>query len=110
MARLDAASPVFRLPMAQKSRPTVARASWAANWRSRARGLVGARARHLLGACLNRLGAPAAVQNTRVHDPVAGRTFEVDVGTLFTRISVDGRDFYFNRLTGRFDGSGTGCG
>lgn len=40
-------------------------------------------------------------------DAVTGQHFEVTHGDAFTRISVDGRDYYFT-LDGSFDGTGMG--
>ena len=42
-------------------------------------------------------------------DIVTGGVIEVKVGSLFTRLSVNGRDYYFDRITGRFAGTGQGC-
>jgi hypothetical protein len=42
-------------------------------------------------------------------DGVTGQKVAVSVGDLFVRLSIDGRDYYFDRLTGRFDGTGLGC-
>jgi hypothetical protein len=58
---------------------------------------------------LNRLGVPGAVQETAIEDGLTGQSIHVHVGVLFTRISVNGRDFYFHRLSGRLDGTGSGC-
>lgn len=62
-----------------------------------------------LGLALRRLGVPGCVRPVEIHDPVSGRTVKVSVGPLFTRIEIDGRDFYFDRFSGRFDGTGQGC-
>lgn len=75
-------------------------------------GLVGRLAARLLilvGGCLDRCRLPGAIRPVRVEDPLTGQNLAVHVGTLFVRISVDGRDYYFDRLTGRFDGTGMGC-
>ncbi|HEV3259945.1 MAG TPA: hypothetical protein VG013_23960 [Gemmataceae bacterium] len=63
----------------------------------------------LLGRILKRLGIPGALQDTTINDPVTGQDIRVSVGTLFTKISVNGRDYYFHRLSGRYDGAGLGC-
>ena len=67
------------------------------------------RLRMLLGRFLGRVGAPGLVQSGEIRDAVSGQKIEIAVGLLFTRISIDGRDYYFRRLTGRFDGTGQGC-
>jgi hypothetical protein len=67
--------------------------------------LIG-RIRETAHRLLNRLGVPGAVAPLAYRDAVTGCTLTVDVGVFFTRISVDGRDYYFDRVTGRFDGTG----
>jgi hypothetical protein len=67
------------------------------------------RIREATGKLLTRLRVPGAISNTVVEDTLTGQNIEVRVGALFTRISINGRDYYFNRLTGKFDGTGMGC-
>jgi hypothetical protein len=67
------------------------------------------RVKELVGTILNRLRIAAPVRNARIEDVLTGQKVEIRAGVLFTRISVDGRDYYFDRLTGRFDGTGSGC-
>ena len=61
------------------------------------------------GNLANRLGLPGTIRPLRYLDPLTGCLIEVRVGNLFTVISVDGRDYYFRRFSGRFDGTGSGC-
>jgi hypothetical protein len=63
-----------------------------------------------LGCLLNKMGIPGAVREVSIDDKATGQYIQVSTGRLFTRLSVNGRDYFFNRLTGRFDGTGTGCG
>jgi hypothetical protein len=56
-----------------------------------------------------KLRLPGAIRDSMVEDEATGQRIEVRVGRLFTRISINGRDFYFDRFSGRFDGTGTGC-
>lgn len=58
---------------------------------------------------LNRLGVPGVIRPMRYHDAVTGQQIEVKTGVFFTVVSIDCRDYYFDRVTGRFDGTGTGC-
>ena len=67
------------------------------------------RLREWAGRFLNRLGFAGAVQETEVEDQLTGQHVRVRVGDLFTVISVNGRDYYFHRLSGKYDGSGMGC-
>jgi hypothetical protein len=67
------------------------------------------RARQWLCRILNRAGVPSAIQPVEFDDQFTGQHVAVSVGELFMCISVGGRDYYFDRLTGRFDGTGTDC-
>lgn len=58
---------------------------------------------------LRRTGFPGQIQDAVIDDSLTGQHVEVKVGLYFTKISVNGRDYYFHRLTGRFDGTGMGC-
>lgn len=63
-----------------------------------------------IGRLLNRLRVPGCIRPVEFIDETTGRHIKVTTGSLFTRISVDGRDYYFRRISGRYDGSGMGCG
>lgn len=65
------------------------------------------RGRLWLGRCMNRLGLAAPIQPTEIYDPATGQRIAVTVGDLLVRLTVNGRDFYFHRITGRFDGTGS---
>jgi hypothetical protein len=65
------------------------------------------RLREWLGRSLNLLGAPGAIREMEFSDQLAGQHIAVSVGELFVCMSVNGRDYYFDRLTGRFDGTGS---
>jgi len=68
------------------------------------------RARYWVGWTLWKLGFPGLVCNLDITDSVTGQHIHIKTGPLFTKIQIDGRDYYFNQLTGRFDGTGMGCG
>jgi len=68
-----------------------------------------ARGRQLVGSVLSHLHVPGAIADAEIDDEVSGHRIEVKTEGLFTRIRVNGRDFYFDRITGRFDGTGSGC-
>ena len=74
-----------------------------ATWLDIARG----RLRVAVGGFLNRVRVPGAVQPVDVTDNVTGQCLSVAVSALYTRITVNGRDYYFDRITGRFDGTGS---
>ncbi len=63
-----------------------------------------------IGVLLNRIGAPGAIQPFEIHDELTDQHIKVTVSPRFTIIQVNGRDYYFYRLTGGFDGTGMGCG
>jgi len=64
----------------------------------------------LAGRCLNRMGIAGAVKDIQIDDAFTGQKITIQVGELFTRLTVDGRDYYFNRVSGKYDGTGMGCG
>lgn len=86
-------------------RPGIPARSEASAWQI-ARG----RLREWLGRVADRMGIPGFVQRTVIEDELTGHTIKIEPGRLFTRINVDGRDYYFRRLSGRFDGVGMSVG
>ena len=64
------------------------------------------RARRVLGTVLNRLRCPGFVRPLEIDDPVTRDTFTVRCSPVYTIITLNGRDYYFDRLTGKFDGTG----
>ena len=85
----------------QLPRPTVSGATRRQIWWGRFCALVG----HVL----NRISILGFVRPVEIHDSVTGQHIRISVGRYFTVISVDGRDYYFRRLTGRLDGTGSCC-
>lgn len=63
-----------------------------------------------VGRCLNHLHAPGAIRNVSINDPLSGQQIDIAVQSSFVKLTVNGRDYYFDRLTGKFDGTGLGCG
>jgi hypothetical protein len=68
--------------------------------------VIKGRLREALGRLATRLGLPGAMQPIELLDEATGQHIGVTVGTLTVRLSVNGRDFYFDRLTGRYVGAG----
>jgi hypothetical protein len=66
------------------------------------------RIRQWVGSILNSLGVPGAIRAMEFRDKLTGQSLAVSVGELFVCISVNGRDYYFDRITGSFDGTGAG--
>ena len=68
------------------------------------------RLRQWLGRMLNSFRAPGAIRDVEVQDALTGQRLAVSVGELFVCVNVNGRDYYFDRFTGRFDGTGASAG
>ena len=56
-------------------------------------------------------GSPQVVERALIkpfvyHDKVTGQTISLKKSSYYTILSIDGRDYYFNRETGEFDGPG----
>ena len=60
-----------------------------------------------VGRLLNKMRVPAAIQPVEIVDKVTNQHVAVAVDELFVTVSVNGRDYYFDRITGRFDGTGS---
>ncbi|MGE3108646.1 MAG: hypothetical protein AB7O77_09900 [Phycisphaerales bacterium] len=87
----------FRFP--EQPKPALANASLLQKWKLRFR--------ERFGKTLTGIGVPGAVAPFDHTDPATKQTIRVSVGPLFTRLSVNERDYYFDRLTGKFDGTGS---
>ena len=75
---------------------------WWARWWDKGR----REGRKSLGRFLNWLGVPGFIQPLEMDDLVTGWHLSIRVSPLFTVISVEGREFYFYRRNGKFDGTG----
>jgi len=82
-------------------RPGIPARSGATAWQ-----IAACRLREMVGNLANRLRVPAFVRPIVIEDEVTKQTIVIEPGRLVTRISVDGRDYYFGRFSGRFDGAG----
>ena len=67
------------------------------------------RVRASFGRLLCLIKFPGFVEDIDINDSVTGQQLTVSSSPYFTKISVNGRDYYFDRLTGKFDGTGMGC-
>ncbi len=88
---------IINLPVVPSTKP--------ASWRDR----VGLRFEEALGSFLNRSRMPGIVRPMIFDDPVTGDRVEIKVTPLRTVLSVNGRDYTFQRLSGAFVGTGMGC-
>ncbi len=71
--------------------------------------ILKSRVRQFVGKILGRVQAPGLIASTTINDSFSGQRLGIKVGPICTRISVNGRDYYFSRLSGKFDGTGSGC-
>jgi hypothetical protein len=85
----------------QLPHPTTTGGSFLSKWKSKLK--------LTLGRAAQRIGLPGCVARKVLDDPVTGQHMEIRVDLLFTVISVDGRDYYFRRWSGQYDGAGMGC-
>jgi hypothetical protein len=90
---------VVEFPSARVSRPARDGATTIDIARSRVKAGV--------GRLLNKMRVPAAIQPVEIVDKVTNQHVVVAVDELFVTVSIDGRDYYFDRITGRFDGTGS---
>ncbi len=100
-----ATAPIKYLPFQRfgqdRNRPTIVGASYT--------DILKGRLRRLFGALLNSLRIPGTICDCQLVDPVTHQTLTIRVGILFSRITFNGRDYYFHRITGKYDGTGMGC-
>ena len=59
-----------------------------------------------VGKLLVRVGVPGFIVNQSYDAVVTPATVRVQLGPLFSVVSVNGLDVYFHRLTGKIDGVG----
>jgi len=67
------------------------------------------RLKQLLGKILNYFHIPGFVKPIKIFDDLTKTHLEVKLSGFFTKITVNGKDYYFRRLDGKFDGTGMGC-
>ncbi|MHB8626942.1 MAG: hypothetical protein ACYDBJ_09725 [Aggregatilineales bacterium] len=58
------------------------------------------------GGLLNWLRLPGVIKPVTVYDSLTNTQIKVATGHLFTVVSINGNDYYFRRLDGKYDGSG----
>ena len=57
-----------------------------------------------IGWCLEKLGAPARLKPFEFVDPVSDETLYLYTSKRYSVLCVGDRHFYFDRITGKFDG------
>ena len=70
-------------------------------WRFICRGM-----RNVVGWVMSKLRITRIRPGMR-YDPATGNTIDVYVGSVFVRISFNGRDYFYYTVTGKFDGTGS---
>ena len=63
----------------------------------------------LVFGLLGTLRFPGLIKPLVYKDAVTGDFLQIETRKRFTVLSVNGRDYYFRRWTGKFDGTGFGC-
>jgi len=71
--------------------------------------ILKSRIRQCVGKILGHMQLPGMIASTTINDSFSGQRLEIKVGVICTRISINGRDYYFSRFSGKFDGTGSGC-
>lgn len=94
-------SPITNLRLCADQSPALAKPSLTRKVRDRL--LV------LLGRLANRVGLPGLVGEHEIDDAFAGKV-SIRTSPWFTVISINGRDLYFRRWSGKFDGTGSMVG
>ncbi len=64
--------------------------------------------REIVGFLFCRAAVPGFVRDVELHDEATGNHIRIRPGVIFTVLSVNGRDYYFHRINGKFDGTGSG--
>lgn len=67
------------------------------------------RIRELAGEFLLKRKIPSFIDDCSIEDRLTGQRIEICNGVLSTKITINGRDYYFDRFTGKLTGTGLGC-
>lgn len=67
---------------------------------------VGSRLRGIAGRILESVHVPARIREFEYIDPVTNETVYLSTGARYSVLHVGGKQYFFERLTGRFDGTG----
>jgi hypothetical protein len=60
----------------------------------------------MLGRFFERFNVPSIIKEFEYVDPVTNRTVYLSTGQRYSVLHVEGKQFYFDRATGRLDGTG----
>ena len=98
---MGAAQKIIPFPSKRVSRQAAGGATLWQVWKGRVR--------QQLGRSLCWAGIPGALAASEISDAATGQHISITVDAQYVRLCVDGRDYYFDRITGRFDGTGSGA-
>lgn len=62
--------------------------------------------KEIFGHLFNFFDIPGFVRKMKIYDDLTDTYIEVRLNVFFAVISVNGKDYYFKRLIGKYDGSG----
>jgi hypothetical protein len=62
--------------------------------------------RHAFGSALEIVHAPAKIKEFEYIDPITNETVYLSTGARYSVLHVGVKRFFFDRVTGRFDGTG----
>ena len=68
------------------------------------------RLKEFLCGLLYKYRVPAFISDCEINDQFTGQQIVIKNWKQSTKITINGRDYYFDRITGRFTGTGIGCG
>jgi hypothetical protein len=63
--------------------------------------------RESIGWVLEKMHSPAKIKEFEYVDPITNETVYLSTGTRYSVLRIGNSHFFFNRLTGQFDGTGT---
>ncbi len=64
------------------------------------------RAKEALGESLHRLGFPGRLRSLRLEDALVGQSIVIDATPAFTRVTVNGQQYYYRHLVWSNDPAG----
>lgn len=65
--------------------------------------------REKMARCFQLLKAPGLIKEFEYVDPVTDQTTYLTTTSNYSILSIGDRQFYFDRITGKFDGTGSGA-
>jgi hypothetical protein len=88
---------ILKFPKRRRVHPSSVRRSRVPGWIWRAKAR--------LGESLHKLGFPGRIRSLQLEDALTGQDIVIDASPSFTRVSVNGRDYYYHHLMWRSIGT-----